>query len=149
LHLAGLFMKRYSSLTPTVYITNPTWSNHQQVFESLGFKVESIKYYDPKTKSLDFESYLLALKAAPLKSIIILHACAHNPTGFDPSPKQWQMVGKIMKERNLFPVFDSAYLGFTSGSVDQDAFPIRYFADKLGMEMFICISFSKNMGLYG
>lgn len=80
---------------------------------------------------------------------MVLHACAHNPTGCDPTKEQWRAVGKIMQERNLFPLFDAAYLGFNSGDIDEDAFAIRYFVDELKMEVAVCMSFAKNMGLYG
>lgn len=80
---------------------------------------------------------------------MILHACAHNPTGYDPTKEQWRDLGRIMKERKLFPLFDAAYLGFNSGNIDEDAFAIRYFVDKLEMEVAVCMSFAKNMGLYG
>ena len=80
---------------------------------------------------------------------MILHACAHNPTGYDPNQEQWRDLGRIMKKRKLFPLFDAAYLGFNSGNIDEDAFAIRYFVDKLEMEVAVCMSFAKNMGLYG
>lgn len=89
------------------------------------------------------------LNSAEPGSIIILHACAHNPTGLDPTPEQWRNIGMIMKERNLFPLFDAAYLGFNSGDFDKDAFALRYFIHDLDMEAAVCLSFAKNMGLYG
>lgn len=87
-------------------------------------------------------------KAAP-KSIFVLHASAHNPSGWDPSPAEWEVIGKIMKERQLFPIFDAAYLGITSGDYAKDAFAIRYFAEELSLELAVCLSFAKSMGLYG
>ncbi|KZF23865.1 aromatic-amino-acid aminotransferase [Xylona heveae TC161] len=151
LHLAGLLLRycRGTSETPTVYIPTPTWSNHFQVYSSLGFKCQPFKYYDSDRKGLDFESYISALKSAEPNSIVILHACAHNPTGCDPSQEQWREIGATMKERQLFPLFDAAYLGFNSGNVDNDAFAIRYFVQELKMEIGLCLSFAKNMGLYG
>jgi aspartate aminotransferase len=98
---------------------------------------------------LDIDSYLSTLQDAEPGSIVILHACAHNPTGCDPTKEQWRNLGKIMKERNLFPLFDAAYLGFNSGNLDDDAFAIRYFVDELKIEVAVCMSFAKNMGLYG
>jgi aspartate aminotransferase, cytoplasmic len=79
----------------------------------------------------------------------VLHACAHNPSGYDPSREQWKAVADAVIERNLFPVFDSAYLGFNSGNVDEDAWAIRYFVEDLGLEAAVCLSFAKSMGLYG
>lgn len=87
-------------------------------------------------------------KAVP-GSIVILHACAHNPTGYDPTREQWATIGEIMKARGLFPIFDAAYLGFNSGNVSDDAWAIRHFVGELDMEAAICLSFAKNMGLYG
>lgn len=89
------------------------------------------------------------MKSAEPHSIFIFHACAHNPTGCDPSKAQWEQIGQISKDRKLFPLFDAAYLGFNSGDVDEDAFAIRYFIDVLKLETAVCMSFAKNMGLYG
>lgn len=149
LHLAGALMKNYSSLGPKVFIPDPTWSNHQQVFSALGFDCKSFRYYDPEKRCLDMASYLAMLRSAERISIVIFHACAHNPTGCDPTRDQWRQIGQIMKARELFPLFDAAYLGFRSGSIEEDAFAIRHFVNHLGLEAAIAISFAKNMGLYG
>ncbi|KAL4943218.1 hypothetical protein BDV06DRAFT_234917 [Aspergillus oleicola] len=155
LHLAGSILKSVStspqsgSQLPKVYIPTLTWSNHALVFSSLGFEVIEFQYYNSETKSLDIDSYLSTLRFAPSGSIIILHACAHNPTGLDPSQDQWKEIGSIMRERALFPLFDAAYLGFNSGDYDKDAWAIRYFVHDLNLESAICLSFAKNMGLYG
>lgn len=150
LHLAGLLIRSCQKPSlPKVYITTPTWANHHHIFSSLGFPCQSFRYYDPDTKTLDLATYLSTLNSAEPGSIIILHACAHNPTGLDPSPEEWKEIGRIMKERNLFPLFDAAYLGFNSGDFNKDAFAIRYFVNDLDMEVAICLSFAKNMGLYG
>lgn len=89
------------------------------------------------------------LKSAGPGSIIILHSCAHNPTGCDPSREQWKEIASVIKEKNMFPIFDSAYLGFNSGSVDEDAWAIHYFVNDLQLEVSVCLSFAKSMGLYG
>ncbi|KAJ0421731.1 pyridoxal phosphate-dependent transferase [Aspergillus carlsbadensis] len=153
LHLAGQALKylytRQSSPLPTVYIPEPTWSNHHLLFSSLGFECRTFQYYDASTKSLDIVSYLATLRSAEPGSVIILHACAQNPTGLDPSIEQWKEIGSIVKERKLFPLFDAAYLGFNSGDYDQDAWAVRYFVLELGLEAAVCLSFAKNMGLYG
>jgi aspartate aminotransferase, cytoplasmic len=91
---------------------------------------------------------VLALKSAPSGSIILLHACAHNPTGVDPTEEQWTQIAQILKERKLFPFFDCAYQGFASGNLAQDNFAIRHFVDQ-GFELIIAQSFAKNFGLYG
>lgn len=127
----------------------PTWSNHNQVFSSLGFDCVSFQYYDGEDATIAMESYMKTLRAAEPGSVIVLHACAHNPTGCDPTEQQWRQIGQIIKDRDLFPVFDAAYLGFNSGSFDDDAFAIRHFINDLDMEAAVCVSFAKNMGLYG
>ncbi|KAL4965672.1 pyridoxal phosphate-dependent transferase [Aspergillus stella-maris] len=146
LHLAGSLLR---GKLPKVYIPTPTWSNHNLVFASLGFEVIEFQYYNAETKALDIDTYLSTLRSAEPSSIIILHACAHNPTGLDPSQEQWKQIGNIIKEKSLFPLFDAAYLGFNSGDYDNDAWAIRYFVHDLGLESAICLSFAKNMGLYG
>ncbi|SPB50637.1 unnamed protein product [Aspergillus niger] len=80
-------------------------------------------------------------------SIFVLHASAHNPSGWDPTPEQWRKIGALMKERTLFPLFDAAYLGLTSDNYDEDAYAIRYFAEELNLQMGVCISFAKSMGI--
>ncbi|KAJ5538881.1 Aspartate aminotransferase [Penicillium frequentans] len=149
LHLAGLLLRACHTKLPKFYIPEPTWSNHHQVFQSLGFPCESFKYYDHEMKSLDIESYYSMLRQAEPNSVVILHACAHNPTGCDPSKEQWREIAQLMKARQLFPLFDSAYLGFNSGNFDEDAFAIRLFLGEMQMEAGVCVSFAKNMGLYG
>ncbi|KAI4725548.1 aromatic-amino-acid aminotransferase [Aureobasidium sp. EXF-10728] len=148
LHLTGLLLKACRSPSTKIYIPDPTWSNHHQVFETLGFQCKAFSYYDYNKKALNIDSYMTALQSAEPGSVVILHACAHNPTGCDPSKEQWRNLGKIMKERRLFPLFDAAYLGFNSGNLDEDAFAIRYFVGDLKMEVAVCMSFAKNMGLY-
>lgn len=119
------------------------------MYESAGFEVSSYTYYNGETGKLEFDSILQTMKDAPRSSIFILHTCAHNPSGCDPSQEQWRQIAEIMRDRNLFPVFDSAYLGMTSGSYDEDAYPIHYFVREMKLEVAICLSFAKNMGLYG
>ncbi|THV72209.1 aromatic-amino-acid aminotransferase, partial [Aureobasidium pullulans] len=128
LHMAGLFVKRFSRLSNDVYISDPTWMNHHGVFKSLGFNCLKYRYYDAETKTLAYESIIQTLESATSGSIVVLHACAHNPTGC------------------LFPLFDAAYLGFNSGRIDDDAFAIRHFINDLGMEAIVSVSFAKNMG---
>ncbi|CZR68105.1 probable aspartate aminotransferase, cytoplasmic [Phialocephala subalpina] len=147
LHLAGLALKKANPTLKTALITEPTWSNHDLLFSSLGFEVIKLPYY--KTGAFDFPSYMAALRAAPSGSVIVLHSCAHNPTGCDPSKEQWKEIATVIAEKSMFPVFDSAYLGFNSGNVDEDAWAIRYFIEELKMEASVCLSFAKSMGLYG
>ncbi|TVY35081.1 Aspartate aminotransferase, cytoplasmic [Lachnellula occidentalis] len=147
LYLAGQVLRKVDPSPKAVYITDPTWPNHDLLFSSMGFDVKYLPYY--KDKSFDFEGYMSVLVTAPPGSIIILHSCAHNPTGCDPSKEQWKKIASVIQERHLFPIFDSAYLGFNSGSVNDDTWAIKYFVDELGLEASICLSFAKSMGLYG
>ena len=117
----------------------------------------SKSYFDgecaPTTTTQDVDGILgirpTGVASVEPNSIIIIHACAHNPTGCDPTKDQWRQIATRMKERQLFPLFDSAYLGFNSGNLDEDAYPIRLFIGEMGMEAGVCVSFAKNMGLYG
>ncbi|KAL4869837.1 pyridoxal phosphate-dependent transferase [Aspergillus spectabilis] len=155
LHITGkLLSKALSSPTtplPTVYITSPTWSSHKQIFESIGFPVHGYNYSSPSPSNpeIDIASLTKTLTQAPENSIFNFHASAHNPSGWDPTIEQWKEIGRIVKAKSLFPVFDAAYLGITSGDYDQDAFPIRYFVNALNLEVAVCVSFAKSMGLYG
>ncbi|VEN57843.1 unnamed protein product [Callosobruchus maculatus] len=130
------------------YYSNPTWENHKLVFKNAGFEEgREYRYWCSKSRGLDINGMLEDLRNAPEGSVIILHSCAHNPTGCDPSPEQWDKIAEVMKERRLFPFFDSAYQGFASGDLDKDAAAVRNFANK-GFELFCAQSFAKNFGLY-
>ncbi|XP_047616444.1 aspartate aminotransferase, cytoplasmic [Phacochoerus africanus] len=131
-----------------VYVSSPTWENHNGVFTTAGFKdIRSYHYWDTEKRGLDLQGFLSDLENAPEFSIFVLHACAHNPTGTDPTPEQWKQIASVMKRRFLFPFFDSAYQGFASGNLEKDAWAIRYFVSE-GFELFCAQSFSKNFGLY-
>ncbi|PKY02881.1 aspartate transaminase [Aspergillus campestris IBT 28561] len=134
--------------TGALYLSNPTWANHHQIFTNVGLTLANYPYFDPKTKGLDFTGMLGALDTAPAGSIILLHACAHNPTGVDLTQDQWKQVAAVMRSRRLFPFFDCAYQGFASGDVVRDAWAVRYFIDQ-GFELCVAQSFAKNFGLYG
>ncbi|CAH1173997.1 unnamed protein product [Phaedon cochleariae] len=130
------------------YYSNPTWDNHELVFKTAGFEEgRKYRYWNNATRGLDFDGLIEDLRNAPEYSVIILHACAHNPTGCDPSTSQWAQIAQVMKERNLFPLFDCAYQGFASGDLVKDAFAVRYFVQQ-GFELFCAQSFAKNFGLY-
>jgi len=132
----------------TYYYSQPTWGNHKLVFDTAGFKQgKAYRYWDPVTKGIDFAGMCEDLRNAPENSVIILHGCAHNPTGCDPTQEQWKQIADIMKEKKLFPFFDSAYQGFASGNLEKDSWAVRFFA-KEGFELFCAQSFSKNFGLY-
>lgn len=147
-HLGALFLAKFSKPTPTVYLSNPTWANHHQIFDNVNIPIKQYPYFDKKTKGLDFEGMMAAIKEAPSNSVILLHPCAHNPTGVDPTEDQWKQIAALMKERDLFPFLDCAYQGFATGSLSQDNFAIRHFIEQ-GFELCVCQSFAKNFGLYG
>lgn len=131
-----------------VYIPVPTWSNHHNIWKDAGVEQATHRYYDPKTRGLDLDGFLEDIKNAPNGSLFLLHACAHNPTGVDPTPAQWRQISKAMLEKNHFPFFDMAYQGFASGDCDKDAQSIRIFMDD-GHRLGTSQSYAKNMGLYG
>lgn len=148
LRIGGAFLERFYPHGKTIYIPTPSWANHKAVFSDSGLEVKQYKYYNKDTIALDFDGMVADLKAAPEKSIILLHACAHNPTGIDPTPEQWQQISNVMKEKQHYPFFDMAYQGFASGDTDKDAYAIRHFI-KEGHGLVLAQSFAKNMGLYG
>jgi len=131
-----------------IYVPNPTWGNHIPIFRNAGLEVREYRYYDPKSSALDFDNMIRDMKDMPEGSTVLLHACAHNPTGMDPSVEQWSEISKTMKDHNLSPFFDCAYQGFASGNAPQDAFAIRMFVED-GHTLATVQSFSKNFGLYG
>ncbi len=130
-----------------VAISNPSWANHQALFSAAGFEVISYQYYDANTHGLNFAGMLADLKALPAGTIVVLHACCHNPTGVDPNPEQWQQIAALIKQQQLVPFLDIAYQGFGAG-IQEDAFVVRMFAEA-GLMMFISSSFSKSFSLYG
>ncbi|KAI3454074.1 hypothetical protein Pfo_010737 [Paulownia fortunei] len=132
----------------TIYIPQPTWGNHPKVFGLAGLSVKTYRYYDPATRGLSFQGLLEDLGSAPSGAIVLLHACAHNPTGVDPTTHQWEQIRQLMRSKALLPFFDSAYQGFASGNLDADAQSVRMFV-KDGGECLVAQSFAKNMGLYG
>jgi len=132
----------------TIYLPKPSWGNHTPIFKFAGFNVGAYTYYDPSTCGLNFAGAMEDIAAIPEGSVILLHACAHNPTGVDPTPEQWKEMSALIKKKNLLPYFDMAYQGFASGDVDKDAFALRYFIDE-GHNVLLAQSFAKNMGLYG
>lgn len=132
----------------TFYFSTPTWGNHKTIFLDAGFtEAKAYRYWDGATRGLDLEGMLADLSAAPPKSVVILHSCAHNPTGVDPTEDQWKQIADVIEKGSLIPVFDTAYQGFATGDLDKDAWPVRYFAGR-GFEMMATQSFAKNFGLY-
>lgn len=145
--LAAEFISKFFP-NRTCYISKPSWGNHKSIFGECHIKTADYRYWNAKTLGLDMDGMLSDFKDAPNGSIILLHACAHNPTGIDPTKEQWNQIKELMAEKNHIILFDSAYQGFASGDLDRDAFSIRLFASQ-GFEILICQSFAKNFGLYG
>jgi len=140
------FLKR---LLPdaTVAISNPSWENHRALFESAGFPVHQYAYYDAASHGVDRAGMLADLKALPARSIIVLHACCHNPTGVDLGIDDWKQVIEALREKDHIPFVDIAYQGFGDG-IEEDAAAVRLFAET-GMTFFVSSSFSKSFSLYG
>jgi len=148
LRIGGAFLARHYPHSRIIYLPTPSWGNHTPIFRDSGLEVRGYRYFDKSTVGLDFEGLKADFLAAPENAIVLLHACAHNPTGIDPTPEQWAVISDIVKERKLFPFFDMAYQGFASGSTTRDAFAVRHFVSQ-GHQIALAQSFAKNMGLYG
>jgi aromatic-amino-acid transaminase len=130
-----------------VAISNPSWENHRAIFEYAGFEVVTYPYYDATTRGLDFDALIAGLKALPAKTIVVLHACCHNPTGADPTPAQWPAILDAVREADLVPFLDIAYQGFGDG-IEPDGSAVRLFAES-GLTFLVSSSFSKSFSLYG
>jgi len=130
-----------------VLISSPSWENHRGIFEAAGFTVREYRYFDAATGGVDLSGLIADLEAAPAGSIVVLHACCHNPTGADLTPEAWQKVAEIARDRQLVPFLDMAYQGFAEG-IDADAAAIGVMS-AIGIPFFIASSFSKNFSLYG
>lgn len=148
LRLGMAFIQRFYPHSRRVYIPNPTWGNHKAIIQHAGLEFQEYTYYDPNTKGLNFEDFIGEIDSAPKNSVFLLHACAHNPTGVDPSQDQWREIQDLMARKQHLAIFDMAYQGFASGDVDKDAFPVRLFANEEN-PMIVMQSFAKNFGLYG
>jgi aromatic-amino-acid transaminase len=139
------FLRRYFP-SSQVWVSDNTWDNHVGIFEGAGFAVNRYRYFDPKTKSVDFSGLLADLDALRDESIVILHPCCHNPTGADLTPAQWDQLVSVIQHRNLVPFLDIAYQGFGEG-IEEDAYAIRALASA-GVSFFVSNSFSKIFSLY-
>ena len=128
-------------------ISDPSWENHRALFEGAGFTVDTYTYFDSATRGVNFAGMKSSLNALPAGSIVLLHACCHNPTGADLTTAQWKEVVEIVKARDLVPFIDMAYQGFAEG-IEPDGIAPRLFADA-GLDMFVSSSFSKSFSLYG
>lgn len=146
LKIGADFLKRLLPDT-VVAISDPSWENHRALFEGAGFPVQNYRYYDAASNGLNRAGFLADLQALPERSVVVLHACCHNPTGVDLQPADWQAVLDVVKARNLVPFLDIAYQGFGDG-IEEDAQAVRLFADS-GLTFLVSSSFSKSFSLYG
>jgi aromatic-amino-acid transaminase len=145
LKIGADFLKRFFP-DAEIWISDPSWENHQMLFTAAGFKVNYYPYYNAETRGLDFNGMLETLKRLPARSIVLLHACCHNPTGVDLSNEQWPLIIDVVRQGGLTPFLDFAYQGFGE-SLDADAFAVRAFAEA-GIPCLIANSFSKSFALY-
>lgn len=146
LRVFGEFLKKGGH--QHIYVPDPTWGNHIPIMRNAGLEVRKYGYYNVETSDLDFGKLMSDIKSMPAGSCILLHACAHNPTGMDPTLEQWAEISKAVKDCELVPFFDCAYQGFASGNAPKDAAAIRMFVED-GHNIALVQSFSKNFGLYG
>jgi aspartate aminotransferase len=145
--LIAEFMQRFAP-GAKIYIPTPTWSNHHNIWRDAGVEESTFRYYDAATRGLDYAGMMEDVSKAPKGSFFLLHACAHNPTGVDPSAEQWAELSTLMKEKGLFPIFDSAYQGFASGDFVRDGAAVTKFLED-GHQIALSQSFAKNFGMYG
>jgi aromatic-amino-acid transaminase len=146
LKIGADFLKRFAP-NSEVFISDPSWENHRALFESAGFVVNNYTYYDPATHGVNFEGMLASLNSMPAGSIVVLHACCHNPTGADLTSDQWGQVIDTVTTNGLVPFLDMAYQGFGAG-IAEDGAVVRRFADA-GGALLVSNSFSKSFSLYG
>ena len=147
LRLAADFLERKCGVKE-IFMPTPTWGNHGSIMTHANLTPKAYRYYDNGKNALDMEGLLEDLRAAPQGSAVLLHACAHNPTGYDPTQEQWKAISDVCKERDHICFFDSAYQGFASGDPVTDSWSIRHFVEQ-GHRVLVTQSFAKNMGMYG
>ncbi|WP_432463185.1 amino acid aminotransferase [Agarivorans sp. QJM3NY_33] len=145
LHNAAEFAYNHLGVR-TVWVSNPTWANHGNIFKALGLEVKAYDYYNPETQDLDFAAMLSSLEHVSAGDLVLFHGCCHNPTGIDPTIEQWQQLANLAASKKILPLFDFAYQGFSIG-VEEDAAGLRLFAEQI-KELMVASSFSKNFGLY-
>ena len=146
LKIGADFLKRLNP-SAKVAISDPSWENHRALFEAAGFEVVSYPYYDAHTHGVNFDGMLSALNSYAAGTVVVLHACCHNPTGVDLTVDQWKQIVEVVKARNLMPFLDIAYQGF-GDNIEADAAAVRLFAAS-ELNVFVSSSFSKSFSLYG
>ena len=146
LKIGADFLKRLNPQA-RLLISDPSWENHRALFSQAGFTVETYPYYDAASKGINFEGMLAALREAPEGTVVVLHACCHNPTGYDLTPEQWDRVIEVVGAGKLVPFLDMAYQGFAQGIAEDGAVVQKFVAS--GQDFFVSTSFSKSFSLYG
>jgi aromatic-amino-acid transaminase len=146
LKIGADFLKKYYPASKLL-ISDPSWENHRALFTNAGFTVESYPYYDAANRGINFEGMLAALNAAAPKTIVLLHACCHNPTGYDLTPAQWEQLIAVIQAKDLVSFLDMAYQGFGFGIAEDGAVIAKFVA--AGLDFFVSTSFSKSFSLYG
>jgi len=145
--LALQFLNKFHT-NKAVYLPKPTWGNHKKLALHSGYTdIREYAFYDPASKGLNIEGMVKDLEAAPEQSVVVLHGCAQNPCGVDPTQEQWKMIADVVEKRKHVAMFDFAYQGFVSGDPDVDAWSVRHFQER-GLELVFCQSFAKIFGLY-
>jgi aromatic-amino-acid transaminase len=142
----GIELIKQSHPNSAIYVSDPTWENHRHIFGSAGVEVKDYPYYNPKTHGLRAADMLEHLKSLPAQSVVLLHACCHNPTGVDLDGESWATIADICQERSLIPFIDAAYQGFADG-LEADAAPIRLFAER-GLTYLVSNSYAKSCSMY-
>jgi len=145
LRIAAEFVKRQTN-SQNVWISTPTWPNHNAIFKAVGINIREYRYYDAERKALDWDNLIADLSQAGEGDVVLLHGCCHNPTGIDPTPQQWDKLAEMSAQKGWLPLFDFAYQGFAHG-LEEDAYGLRAFM-KNHKELLVASSFSKNFGLY-
>lgn len=145
LRIAAEFLLRNTD-SHTIWVSNPTWANHQNIFETAGLMVKEYGYYKAEAHDIDFDTMMTDLSHANAGDVVLLHGCCHNPTGIDLNLAQWELVAQLCADKKLVPLFDFAYQGFGAG-IEEDAAGLRLVASKVP-ELLVANSFSKNFGLY-
>ena len=145
LRVGGDLIRKFNP-DATLWVSSPTWANHNGIFGTAGFAMNSYTYYDPESKGLDFDGMMADLNKVPAGDVVLLHACCHNPSGVDLNGEQWRELAELAAEKNFIPFLDFAYQGFGDG-VDEDRFAVEQFAAS-GVDVYVASSFSKNFGLY-
>ncbi|EAN86462.1 putative aspartate aminotransferase [Trypanosoma cruzi] len=148
LRIGGEMLHNFVNDCSNIYSSDVGYANHAGIFKAAGITLPPYTYYSPATKGIDLPGMLKSLEAMPERSVVLLHACAHNPTGVDPTQNEWLQVVDVIKRRNLLPFVDMAYQGFATGDIDRDAFLPRCLVENVP-NVIVAQSFSKNFGLYG